>query len=132
MAGSITLSYGAYSVSFDKFSEDGLPRSYLSQASLNFSQLGVGYASGPVTRQKRIWTISAYITAAQYQSLISLFEAWEDERITGSNLATVSITDTTLGSTVSAAGFFTTPPELSKLSGGNNTLFLLSAALTEV
>lgn len=132
MAGSITLSYGAYSVAFDKFSEDGLPRSYLSQASLNFSQLGVGYASGPVTRQKRLWTISAYVTAAEYQNLITLFEAWEDERITGSSLATVTIVDTTLGATVTVGAFFTTPPELTKVAGGNNSTFLLATALTEV
>lgn len=132
MAGSITISLGVNSVTFDKFSDDNLPRSFISQASLNFSQLGVGYGTGPVVRQKRLWTVSAFATAAEYQSLITIFEAWDDTRITGTNLATVSLVDTTLGSTVSADVFFTTPPELAKLGSGNNSLFLVSVGLTEV
>lgn len=132
MAGSITISLGADSVTFDKFNDDNLPRSYITQASLNFSQLGVGYGTGPVVRQKRLWTISAFATADEYQTLIDIFEAWDDIRITGDNLATVSLVDTTIGSTVTVETFFTAPPELTKLGSGNNSLFLVSCGLTEV
>lgn len=132
MAGSITISLGVNSVTFDKFSDDNLPRSYITQASLNFSQLGVGYGTGPVVRQKRLWTVSAFATASEYQTLIDIFEAWDDIRTTGTNLATVSLVDTTLGATVTADVFFTTAPELTKLGSGNNTLFLVSVGLTEV
>lgn len=132
MAGSITISLGVNSVTFDKFSDENLPRSYITQASLNFSQLGVGYGTGPVVRQKRLWTVSAFATASEYQTLNDIFEAWDDIRTTGTNLATVSLVDTTLGATVTADVFFTTAPELTKLGSGNNTLFLVSVGLTEV
>jgi hypothetical protein len=131
-AGSITLSYGSTSVSFDKFSGDDLPRSFLTQASLEFSALGVPYAQGSTKRQKRIWSIASYGDIAQWNNLLSIFDDWEAVRITGSNLATVTLTDTLIGSTVIAQGYFTDPPALSKLSPGNNQLFLISFAITEV
>ena len=79
-----------------------------------------------------VMTISAFATAAEYQTLIDIFEAWDDIRITGNNLATVSLVDTTIGSTVTVETFFTAPPELTKLGSGNNSLFLVSCGLTEV
>lgn len=129
--GEFTVTYDGSSVTFDKFSGDDLPRAYLGQASLEFSALGAGYATGPSKRQRRIWSIATYATKQQCLDLLSIFEGWDTERATGVNTAEVDIQDELFGSTVSAKGFFTDPPVVSKLSSGNNTLFLLTFALTE-
>lgn len=130
--GSINVSYEGTSVSFDKFSGEDLPRSFVTQASLEFSALGVAYAQGSTKKQKRIWSIAAYGDIAQWNDLLSIFDAWEEVRTTGSNLAVVRLDDTLLGSEITVEGYFTDPPALSKLSPGNNQLFLITFAITEV
>lgn len=129
--GDLTIAYSTTSVVFDQFSGDDLPRAYVSQASLDFSILGAGYSSGPARRQRKIWTVAAYATTTQCSTLLNIFNAWDNARATGSNLAEVDITDELFGSTVTAKGFFTDPPVITKVSGGNNRLFLITFALTE-
>lgn len=130
-AGDLIITYGATSVTFDQFSGDDLPRAYLGQASLEFSALGTGYGTGPAKRQRRIWSIAAYVTSTQITNLFTIFEAWDTARATGTNTAEVDIQDELLGAVVLAKGFFTDPPTISKLGPGNNTLFLVTFALTE-
>lgn len=140
MAGSITVSSGATSVVFTQFSGDDLPSSTLGQANLEFSQIGLGYATGPAKKQRRIWAIAAYVNASQIVQLNTIFEAWDTARSTSLNTATVSITDNLLNQATGNSGipsvttdvFFTTPPQYSKVGGSNNETFLVSFGLTEV
>lgn len=139
MAGSITITYGTDTVSFTEFSGEDLPGSTLGQATLEFSQIGLGYAQGPAKRQRKIWAIATYATSAQVATLNTIFTAWDNARASSLNTAYVTVTDDLLrqktGNTsipsVSADAFFTTPPTVS-LVGQSNEYFLLSFGLTEV
>lgn len=139
MAGSITISYEGASVAFTDFSGEELPSSVLGQASLEFSQIGLGYAQGPSRRQRNIWSIATYATPAQIATLNSIFTAWDAARSTSFNTAVVSVVDNLLRETtnneniptVTATAFFTTPPAISRV-GRTNEVFLLSFGLTEV
>lgn len=130
-AATLTIAYGSDSVSFSQFGSDDLPRSILQQASLEFSPLGTAYSTGIAKKQKRIWAVSAFGTVAQWTTLMTIFDAWDEERVTGSNIAEVTITDNLLGGTVTATAFFTTAPSISKVAPGNNEIFAISFGLTE-
>ena len=130
-AGEFTVTYDSTTVTFNKFSGDDLPRAYLGQASLEFSALGAGYATGPSRRQRKLWSIAAFATKQQALDILTLFEAWDTDRATGINSAEVAVQDELLGSTVTANGFFTDPPVITKLSPGNNVMFLVTFAITE-
>lgn len=140
MAGSITVTYGSTSVVLTQFSGDDLPSSTLGQANLEFSQIGLGYATGPARRQRKIWAIAAFVDASQIVQLNSIFDAWDAARSTSLNASTVSVTDNLLREatgntsipTTTTSAFFTTPPQYSKVAGNNNNIFLASFGLTEV
>lgn len=129
--GDFSVTYDGTSVTFNQFSGEELPRTYLGQASLEFSAQGAGYSNGPARRQRKVWSVAAYATRQQCEDMFALFEAWDQERSTGLNTAEVDVQDELFGATVTAKGFFTTPPTVSKLGSGNDTLFLLSFGLTE-
>lgn len=129
--GDLTVAYSSYTVIINQFSNDSLPRSILGQASLDFSLSGAGIAEGPPVAQKKIWSVAAYATYTQCQNMLDLFYAWDAVRALGTNSAQVSITDETFGSTITASGFFTTPPEITKV-GTSDQYYLLSFGLTEV
>ena len=139
MAGSITVSYGSDSVAFTDFSGDDLPGSVLGQANLQFSQIGLGYSTGPARRQRYIWAVATYATSAQIATLNDIFTAWDAARSSSLNTATVNVVDNLLrektGNTdipaISTTAFFTTPPTVS-LVGRSNEIYLLSFGLTEV
>ena len=138
MAGSITVSYGSNSVEFTDFSGDDLPGQTLGQASLEFTQIGLGYSQGAARRQRKIWAIAAFATPAQIATLNTIFDAWDLARSTSVNNALVNVVDDLLrektGDTnipaVSTTAFFTTPPSVS-LVGASNSLYLISFGLTE-
>jgi hypothetical protein len=129
--GDFTITYDTTSVTLNQFSGEDLPRAYLGQATLEFSAIGAGYSTGPAVRQKRVWSIAAYATYQQCLDTFTIFEGWDAERATGVNTAKVSVQDELFGSTVSASAFFTDPPVVSKLGSGNDTLYLMTFALTE-
>jgi len=139
MAGSLTISYGSDTVSFTKFSGDDLPGSVLGQANLEFSQIGLGYATGPARTQRKIWAVATYATSAEIVTLNTIFTAWDTDRSTSLNTAVVNVVDDLLSqatgnssiSTVTTTAFFTTAPSVS-LVGRSNEIFLLSFGLTEV
>jgi len=139
MAGSLTISYGSDSVSFTKFSGDDLPGSVLGQANLEFSQIGLGYATGPARTQRKIWAVATYATSAEIVTLNTIFTAWDTDRSTSLNTAVVNVVDDLLSQatgnssipTVTTTAFFTTAPSVS-LVGRSNEIFLLSFGLTEV
>lgn len=130
--GDLSISYEGTSITFDKFSDESLPRAYLSQATLDFTQIGVGYSTGPAKRQRKIWTVAAYVTQQEVTDVFTLFNAWDDDRSNGQNDAQVTIQDELFGTTINAVGFFTEPPAVTKLGPGNDTYYLISFALTEV
>lgn len=129
--GDFTVTYDGSSVTFNQFSGDDLPRAYLGQAALEFSALGAGYATGPSRRQRKLWSIAAFATKQQVLDILSLFEAWDADRANSLNTTEVTVQDELLGSTVNATGFFTDPPVVTKLSPGNNVMFLVTFAITE-
>jgi hypothetical protein len=139
MSGSLTISYGSDSVAFTDFSGDELPSSILGQASLEFSQIGLGYSTGPARTQRRIWAVATYATSAQIATLNTIFTAWDTARSTSLNTAVVNVVDNLLREktgntsipTVTTTAFFTTPPTVS-LVGRSNEIYLLSFGLTEV
>lgn len=139
MAGSLTVSYGSDSVAFTDFSGEDLPGSTLGQATLEFSQIGLGYSLGPARRQRNIWAVATYATAAQIATLNTIFTAWDAARASSLNTAVVNVVDNLLrektGNTnipaVSTTAFFTTAPTVS-LVGRSNEIYLLSFGLTEV
>lgn len=138
MAGSITIAYGSDSVEFTDFSGDNLPGQTLGQASLEFTQIGLGYAQGPARRQRKIWAIAAFATPAQIATLNTIFDAWDLARSTSVNAALVNVVDDLLREktgnnsipAVSTTAFFTTPPTVS-LVGSSNNFYLISFGLTE-
>lgn len=139
MAGSITISYGGNSVAFTDFSGDDLPSSILGQASLEFTQIGLGFAQGPARRQRNIWAIAAYATPAQIATLNTIFTAWDLARASALNTASVDIVDNLLQQktansnipSITTKAFFTSPPAVS-LVGNLNELYILSFGLTEI
>lgn len=131
-AGSITVSSSGGSVTFTRFSDTELPSSYMAQASLEFSQIGTAYASGPARKQRKMWSISVFVTISEWNSLVSVYESWDQKRSQGGNLAVATLYDNLLGVGRSYSVFFTEPPNLSKLSGSNNTDFLASFVVVEV
>jgi len=139
MAGSITISYGSDSVAFTDFSGDDLPSSVLGQASLEFTQIGLGYAQGPARQQRKIWAIATYATDAQIAALNAIFTAWDTNRSTSLNTSVVNVVDNLLREAtnnvdipiVTTTAFFTSPPTISRV-GRTNKVFLLSFGLTEV
>lgn len=130
-AGDLTVTYDTTSVVFNQFSGEDLPRAYLGQATLEFSAVGAGYSAGPSVKQKRIWSVAAYATYQQCLDIFTIFEGWDTQRATGVNTAEVAVQDELFGSTITANAFFTDPPVVSKLGSGNDTLYLVTFALTE-
>jgi hypothetical protein len=130
--GVLTVSYGSSSVEFSEFSDTQLPSSYMAQASLEFSQIGAAYASGPARKQRKMWSVSSYVSRSKWASLEALYEEWDSKRAEGDNLAYVNITDELLGNPKTYNAFFTEPPSLSKLAPSNNTIFLATFVLVEI
>jgi len=128
----IKIEYATYEIEFENFTDTNFPRSYMAQASLEFSQLGTAYASGPARKQRKMWSISSIINRSQISDLSSLYEAWDTKRAEGSNLATVKLTDYLLSESGSVHQvFITEPPSLTKLGAGNNNDFVVVLVLVE-
>jgi hypothetical protein len=126
-----TVSFGTKTVSFDKFANDDVPGGYLAQASLDFSQIGTAYSSGPARKQRKIWAISAYVTADEWSDLTDVYEEWDVERAKGRNIAEVTVVNELIGESQTSKGFFTEPPSLTKVAPSNNFIFLASFVITE-
>lgn len=128
----IKIQYNSYEVEFENFTNTDFPRSYMAQASLEFSQLGTAYANGPARKQRKMWSISSIIKRSQVATLSSLYEAWDSKRAEGSNLATVTLTDYLLSpSGATYQVFVTEPPSFTKMGPGNNTDFAVVMVMVE-
>lgn len=128
----IKVEYDGNDIEFENFTDTQFPRSYMAQASLEFSQLGTAYATGPARKQRKMWSISAIIKRTEVTTLMSLYEAWDSKRAEGSNLATVTLTDyLLLPNGDSYDVFITEPPAISKLGGGSNDHFVATMVMVE-
>lgn len=127
----IRVGYGDDFIDFSHFADEQLPASTLVQANLEFTQLGLGYASGPARTQRKLWNISAFVSKEEWLQLQVVYNAWDAKRATGVNTAVVDITDGLIG-TYTTKGFFTEAPTLTKVDPGNNYIFITTFALTEV
>lgn len=127
----IEVGFNGVSIKFSHFSDDQLPLSTVEQANLEFTQLGLGYATGPARTQRKIWNVAAYVTKQEWLLLQQIFNSWDASRATGVNTAVVDVTDTLIGSYTGTA-FFTSTPTLTKVDPGNNYIFIANFALTEV
>jgi hypothetical protein len=128
----IKIQYEAQIVEFTNFTDTEFPRSYMAQASLEFSQLGTAYASGPARRQRKMWSISAIVEREEVSILTSLYEQWDTKRATGNNLATVKLTDYLLSLVgVEYKVFITEPPAITKLGAGSNNHFVVTMVMVE-
>jgi len=128
----LELRYNSTFVRFYNFADDSYPIQYLSEASFEYTAQGAAIATGPVRRQKRIFTISAYASYDDWISLDSVFRQWDIARGEG-QIAKINISSTLLtGSAEQYFGFFTTPPNLQKIGPSNQKVFLITTALSEV
>jgi len=132
-SGTLSISYGGHTVTFDKFSDDTVPGTFLDEATIQFTQTGLAYSSGPVRRMKKVFSISSFITKEQWNSLLSLHSAWDGARASGSAVAEVVITNGLLNpsSPVVTKGFFTAQPQIQKVAPSNNSIFLTTFVLQE-
>jgi len=116
---------------FYHFSDDSYPVQIIQEASFEYTPLGVPFSSGPVRKQKRLFTISAYASILEWEALENIFDTFDAERARG-ELASVTVTDALLSTTKTYQAFFTSPPVLQRIASGNNTLYVAVTTLSEV
>ena len=131
--GTLDISYDVHSFSFDTFNSTELPGQRVSQATLNYSALGVGYMSGPAIQQKKMWAIDATIPASSRAALEALYEAWDLERSTGSYSAVVTLVDGLLAAdTTTYDCVITEPPSYSTKGRGRSRYLNVAMVLMEI
>lgn len=119
----------AYSVTFDYFTGEDLPGTYLEEGSFEFSQSGTAIKGGPARGPRKIWAISSVLTNSEAQTLDSLYKAWATDSGAGVS-AVVELDDSTFGpSTVEVYAVITTAPTFSMFGPRH---YLCSIGLTEV
>jgi hypothetical protein len=118
----------SYYVAVDLFSGSDLPRSYLSQAKLDFTAQGAAIAGGLAKRQRRVWAVTGLLSAADAARLDALFRAWDADRGRGLAAVVGIEDDTGPGSAISATGYITTPPRFTQAGPD----WLASIGVTEV
>lgn len=128
----IKIQYGTNFVEFERFTDTEFPRSYMAQANLEFSQLGTAYATGPARKQRKMWSISAIVDRQSIATILTIYEAWDQARSQGRNLATLSLTDYLLDPVGKLYKvFMTEPPNITKMGAGNNQDFVVTMVLVE-
>lgn len=124
----IAISYSTYSVTFDKFLDENLPRTYLEEGTLDYSLTGTTILGGPARVSKRIWALSGILSTTDAQSLDAMYRQWLINKSSGSS-AIVSLTDDTFTPTsISANVLFSTAPTYTKFAP---ELWIASLGLTE-
>ncbi len=108
---SFTPSTGSpvYSIVFDNFGDNALPRSYQLEASFSQSANGTTILDGPAYRQKYIWVLSSLVPYTTALELDTMFKAWDLDRSNGLPVA-CGVVDETFGPTITSDAVFSTPP----------------------
>ena len=117
-----------YSIVFDNYGDNALPRNYQSEASFSQSANGTTILGGPAYRQKYIWVISSLVANTKAFELDAMFQAWDTDRSAGLPVA-CGITDETFGPSITSNVVFSTPPTYVRM-GPQFTM--VSFGLTEV
>jgi len=133
---SITLSYTQqtggsteYSVQFDLFADETVPRSYVEESNFSFSLNGTAIRGGPSRGPRRIWGFTGVLTVEQAEELDNLYNAWAVDSGQGIS-AVVALDDSTFGtSTAEVYAVITTAPSFSVFGPRH---YLCSIGLTEV
>lgn len=124
----IAISYSTYSVTFDKFLDENVPRTYLEEGTLDYSLAGTTILGGPSRVSKRIWAISGILSTADAQELDAMYLAWLTAKSSGA-AAVVALTDDIFTPTnISANALFSTAPTYTVFAP---TLWIASLGLTE-
>lgn len=130
---SITISYTAldnstYQYTFDEFTNNELPRTYLSSSGFELAATGAAVLAGQPFASRYIWAISTVMTNEMAASLDGLYRKWDADRATGAVVA-MGVLDQTFGTAVSTSALFSTPPSYER-AGPN--MMLVSFGMTEV
>jgi len=133
---SITLSYTQqtgvsteYTVVFNFFGDQNVPRSYVEEGNFSFSQSGTAIKGGPARSPRRIWGFTGLLTRSEAEDLDGLYNAWATDSGQGIS-SVVALDDSTFGTTtLQVYAVITTAPSFS-IFGPNH--YLCSIGLTEV
>lgn len=117
-----------YSVNFEYFTDENLPRAHLEESTVDYSLAGTTILGGPARISKRIWAISSILSTADAQELEAMYRVWLSDKVTGI-ACLVSLTDNTFTpSTLNVSALFSTAPSFTKFSANE---WLCSVGLTE-
>lgn len=117
-----------YNVTFAQFTGEQIARTYQPVTGYSRSVTGAQVLTGPPTRAKYIWAVSASLDKASALVLDNLFRAWDLDRSSGI-AAACSLLDSTFGPEISAEVVITTPPTFSYVS---EHFVVIDMGLTEV
>lgn len=135
-----------YSISFEYFVDENIPRATLNQTQVNFAVLGSPYTVGPASRQPNVWTIDALIENKptskalknttpynEIRLLKELYAAWDLDRSNGLP-AKCTVEDKILefGAIYSAEAWFTEPPTYTIVGSYSSKYVQVVFGLTEV
>ena len=118
----------AYNLTFREFSDQTIGRTYIPQGDFSRSVSGTQILTGPPTRTKFLWAISAPLQKPDALILDSMYRAWDQDRGTGISAA-VGVLDQNFGPDVSGSAVFSTPPSFTYMS---ESFIVVDFALTEV
>jgi hypothetical protein len=112
----IAISFSTYGVTFEKFTDENLPRTYLEEGTIEYSLAGTTIVGGPNRISKRTWAISAVLDDADAKELEAMYRSWMQSKVTGSSFV-VNLTDETFtDETISAGVLFSVAPTFTKFS----------------
>lgn len=104
-----------YNVVFQEFTGSAFARSYDESVTYERSTTGTNTLTGPASRQKNIWAVSAHLSHEKSKELDDLFKAWDLDRASGKAVG-CGLTDRTLFDEYSTSVIISTPPSFVYLS----------------
>jgi hypothetical protein len=124
----IAISFLTYSVTFDKFTDENLPRTYLEEGTIDYSLAGTTIVGGPNRVSKRTWAISAILHETDAKELEAMYRSWMSSKVTGNSFVVNLVDETFTNDTISAGVLFSVAPTFTKFSPNS---WLCSVGLVE-
>lgn len=118
----------AYSINFEYFTDENLPRTHLEESTVDYSLAGTTILGGPARISKRVWAVSSVLSTSEAQELEAMYRAWLGDKITGITCLVSLADDTFTPTTLNVNALFSTAPSFTKFSANE---WLCSVALTE-
>lgn len=131
MSPALTLSFGSYNITLERFSGGGAQRTYVDTAVLNFSATGTAVQSGSTRAARRLWSVSLLLNKNDAFELQDLYEDWDAVRA-GGGAAIVNLTDQITGRNQFTANTVFTEAVNIELVGNGAPLYRVNFGLTEV